>query len=187
MAPRQPRLDALVTNAPRPGGGSSDELMKAGVKVLRGRSRCARAHRHRPLDGLSMKPGTLSASHLHRSPRRRWSQSLLSWKRQSFPSPIPFAHVHGLIKDRSIVQSSLLRGQAQDALCYFTALARAEYLLRSLVGGSEIGGDACVTKSTLVPQTAKVTSARGFLKLVVCYTEAMGCRSTSSFRFRRRR
>ena len=93
-------------------------------------------------------------------------------------------HVRGLIKDRSIAQSSLLRERAKVALCYFTALARAEYLLRSLVVGSENSGDACVTKITLVLQTAKVTSTTGFLKLVVCYSEAMGCRSTSSFRFR---
>ena len=61
-------------------------------------------------------------------------------------------------------------------------------MLRNLEGGSESDGDVRVSKSTLVPQAAKVTSTPGFPKLAVCCcTEAMGCRSTSSFRSRRRR
>ena len=236
------RLEALLKDVPRP-GGSSDGLMKAGLKVLRNTltvcSGPSTPSTRWAIDAakycvsFSTTPsteeemGTISAFMERQSlvrPRAAKCQtreqflSLLSHmavhlffthvfeKRlnalamadflhirriQSVgyggDNPIPFAHVRGFIKDRSIVQSSLLRGQAQDALCHFTALARAEYLLRSLVGGSENGGGACATTSTLVPQIAKVTSTPGFLKLVVCYTEAMGCRSTSSFRFRRRR
>ena len=81
------RLDALVKNVPRP-GGSSDELMKAGLKVLRRHSRCARAHRHRPLDGLSMQPGTLSASQLHRPPRSDGHNPCFHGKGKV--SPVPF-------------------------------------------------------------------------------------------------
>ena len=84
--------------------------------------------------------------------------------------PIPLTNVRGLIKNRDIVQSSLLGGRTEETLCFFTVLARAEYLMCSLVGDSENNGDVCDTKSTLVPQTAKVTSTPGFLKLVVCYT-----------------
>ena len=87
-------------------------------------------------------------------------------------NPIPLAHVRGLLKDRSIVQSSLVRAKAQDTLCYFTALARAEYLLRGLVGGSENDGGAWVTKKS-APETPKVSSIGSFLKLAKSYTEAM--------------